>query len=354
MKFDKKNEASIDLQESNSQKYSFGFGLQNSLKNKPKDYQNDIKIEPSKFFKIFKKPVNLFLLSSAFVFLISVSFFIFSSLSKPKSSDIAGKKSVLSSNEFTSSSPGEQSNSLQNISSSAQSQDISNFASSQAATQNTSSIIAQQTQSINSYKTFSGEDFKNFYDSFQYSKVDKITAKPIIRGNSQADIKIQSIAENRGYKLRYEAQCKCLQTETMQAFIGLQTEAKKSGLNLVLVSGFRSVNDQRNIFNAEISGLSNSEIISGSADNKINSILITRSIPGYSRHHTGYTIDLGCNSQNLVNFKNTPCYEWISENNYENVKKFGFIPSYPVGAINQGPDPEQWEYVWVGQESLKN
>lgn len=232
------------------------------------------------------------------------------------------------------------------------------FGNSSSAEPSSLSISSQSVVPVvnsGAYKTFSGEGFKNFYDNFSYSGVDKITQKPFIRGEPDVDERIQNIAERRGYKLRYEATCRCFQSVANNAWIKMKNAASsEAGLNLVLVSSFRSVADQRSIFLNQISGWSNQDIAEGRADEAINNILVTRSIPGYSKHHTGYTIDLGCNSNNLINFENTPCYRWISENNYYNAKRFGYIPSYPRGATNQGPDPEAWEYVWVGEENLKN
>ena len=204
------------------------------------------------------------------------------------------------------------------------------------------------------FKTFTGEEFKNFVDNFQFSEVTLTTQKPFIRGDEGADSRIQEIAEERGYKLRPEADCKCLQPLTNEAYNQMKNAiANETGLNLVLVSGFRSISDQRGIFLNQIASYSNQVIAEGRADQAINQILVTRSIPGYSKHHTGYTLDFGCNSSDLLNFKNTACYRWLSENNYYNAKRFGFIPSYPAGAVLQGPDPEEWEYIWVGVENLK-
>jgi LAS superfamily LD-carboxypeptidase LdcB len=42
----------------------------------------------------------------------------------------------------------------------------------------------------------------------------------------------------------------------------------------------------------------------------------------------------------------------MSKDNYLQAKKYGWIPSYPEGAQQQGPEPEAWEYVWVGTASL--
>jgi LAS superfamily LD-carboxypeptidase LdcB len=75
-------------------------------------------------------------------------------------------------------------------------------------------------------------------------------------------------------------------------------------------------------------------------------------VPGYSRHHTGYTVDIACENQTTLSFIYTVCFKWLSQNNYERTKKFGWIPSYPEEAVLQGPEPESWEYVWVGIDAV--
>jgi LAS superfamily LD-carboxypeptidase LdcB len=120
---------------------------------------------------------------------------------------------------------------------------------------------------------------------------------------------------------------------------------------------------QRSIFNDALQQVAiqkigraytSAEIISGNADDGINAVLDTRSIPGYSKHHTGYTIDVTDSGSGLqfTAFRNTPAYSWMSANNYYNAKRFGFIPSYPTGGASYGPQPEAWEYVWVGEQAL--
>jgi len=229
----------------------------------------------------------------------------------------------------------------------------------------TPSNIVKLTIDPNKYKSFSGEEFKNFYNSFQYSFVSPLLGKPTIRAKPEADTVIQQIAEKRGYQLRSEAtetrlsavDGQRLQPEAKEAWLKLKSTAKNEGINLVLVSGYRSIIDQRGIFNGALGTSFNDDQISqGVANGLVNTILESISIPGYSRHHTGYTVDIGCDSSaNFTKFRDTKCYTWISASNYVNAKRFGFIPSYPVGAPNQGPNPESWEYVWVGEsELLKN
>lgn len=213
------------------------------------------------------------------------------------------------------------------------------------------------------FKEFSGPQFRDFYETIKYPKVTNTDIPSAITGNSSVDTKIQGLAENRGYKLRPQALEKelvsvngqRLQIEAKNSWLELQANAKKDGLNLVLVSGYRSIADQKSLFIGDLraTGFGNQDILNGLADSAIDEILQTRSIPGYSRHHTGFTFDLGCNSSDLVNFKTTACYDWISKDNYYQAKKAGLIPSYPAGVTTQGPNPEEWEYVWVGIDSLK-
>jgi LAS superfamily LD-carboxypeptidase LdcB len=212
------------------------------------------------------------------------------------------------------------------------------------------------------YIQFTGEEFKNFYDTHQYQHVALLRESPEITGNTEADMYIQNLAESRGYKLRSEASTErlsdvfgqTLQPEAKDAYVAMQKAAFAEGEHdFRLVSGYRSVERQQQIFANSISDLSGADIISGNADATLNSILDSRSIPGYSKHHTGYTVDIGCGNYHLdASVADSGCFAWLSENNYHNAKRFGFIPSYPEGASKQGPDPEPWEYVWVGEDVL--
>lgn len=219
------------------------------------------------------------------------------------------------------------------------------------------SIVAGQ-----QYIQFTGVEFKNFYDAYEYAFVSPIDTKPLITGTANADAYIQNLAESRGYKLRAEAETnrlrqvfgQQLQPEAREAFLALQEAAQtEEGLEIMLVSGYRSIARQREIFSNSITGVSVVEIAAGEQDDLLNEILDSRSVPGYSKHHTGYTVDIGCGNYLLDDsVAESACFKWLSANNYENAKRFGFLPSYPEGAGNQGPKPEPWEYVWIGQDVL--
>jgi len=225
---------------------------------------------------------------------------------------------------------------------------------------------------LSDYRFFSPVDFQTLYESIVYTNVQE--AQPIVNitGNLDSDNFIRAIAEKRGYKKRVQAITDNLtlvdgfrlQSKAAEDWKNLKAEASKNGVKLGLVSGFRGYEDQRIIFTQGLQeqgvkqfgrNYTNEDILSGQATGGINSVLETRSIPGYSKHHTGFTIDITDISSNktFTRFDETAGYTWISENNYYNAKRFGFIPSYPKGAGNYGPNPESWEYVWVGKEVLK-
>lgn len=222
--------------------------------------------------------------------------------------------------------------------------------------------IAQSPTKTGKLKTFSGEEFKNLYNSIAYPNTQQIDEETPITGDKLADLKIQSLAKARGYlprsapvadNLKNVGSNNLLQQRAAQAWQELKSVAKKDGHSFGLPAAYRSAVDQKAIFlqrlktqNIPVVG-----IASGKYDSQINQVLRTTAVPGYSRHHTGYTIDIACES-NLVNFENSTCFKWLSKNNYKNAKKYGWIPSYPAGAGLQGPDPEAWEYVWVGKDAV--
>ncbi len=231
----------------------------------------------------------------------------------------------------------------------------------QENSQGQSSETEQADDKPKTLKTFSGVEFKNLYNSFAYPNTQEITTPLPITGNVAADDRIRAIAIGRGYMLRSvpvapltQVDDFLLQQRAVEPWRLLEAAAKAEGVNLGAVSTFRSPDEQRGIFMAQLraSGATPASVAAGQSDDEVDMILRVYSIPGYSRHHTGYTLDLECGGSGLDSFINTPCFAWLSKNNYENAKKFGWIPSYPDGAGNQGPNPEQWEYVWVGTDVL--
>jgi LAS superfamily LD-carboxypeptidase LdcB len=93
---------------------------------------------------------------------------------------------------------------------------------------------------------------------------------------------------------------KLLHPEALEAFFKLHSKAQAEGFDLSIVSGFRSFEDQKSIWQAKARG---KKILRNSDGEKLNydeltredvleSILRWSAIPGASRHHWGSEIDI--------------------------------------------------------------
>lgn len=193
-----------------------------------------------------------------------------------------------------------------------------------------------------------------------------------ITGDLVADDIIFALAEDAGYIRQRIATSSLVVAEGYKVqvpvrdnWIQLKASAQLDGINLGIVSGYRSPEAQKALFlkyfREETSRSGNKEfspddIKSGKADKVIMQTLTYTAPPGYSRHHNGYTIDIRDidSGYTFYEFGKTNGYKWISKNNYENARKYGFIPSYPRGERDGGPEPEPWELVWVGIYEIEN
>jgi len=231
------------------------------------------------------------------------------------------------------------------------------------AQENEPEVSEPEVQKEPELRIFTDNEFKVFYDQLLLPGLERVSNPPEISGDVLADARIQSIAESRGYKLRsspvdpadlISVDGFLMQESVAAPWFELKAAAATDGLTMNIVSGYRSVATQRNLYLNRLAatGTTIAQVADGEADNKVNEVLVTSSIPGYSKHHTGYTFDLLCDGFEFENFKNSPCNAWLVADNYKVAKEHGFIPSYPPLADSQGPDPEAWEYVWVGTNLL--
>ena len=211
----------------------------------------------------------------------------------------------------------------------------------------------------NTFKQLTNEEFVSLYSSFAYPNTVDIVTPPVITNSPEADIRIRQLAETRGYRLRSApivrpvqiADGYLLQQKASQPLQDLITAAKAENLQITITAAFRSIDEQRSLFNARLS-VSAADIAAGKVDAAVIDTLKTTAPPGYSRHHNGFTVDVACGSVGLYAFLDTPCFKWLSKDNFKIAKEFGWIPSYPGGINSSGPEPEPWEYVWVGRDAL--
>ena len=218
---------------------------------------------------------------------------------------------------------------------------------------------APQPQPREEYLILNGDQFNQLFNQADLVNLASIEGvePPEITGDQTRDEEIREIAIQRGYRHRpevldrnqlipIEGEQHFLQPQAAEAYLQLKEAAAEAGHQIHISSAFRDYDLQRQIF------LNN--VGDPNQDEDVEQILKERSIPGYSKHHSGYTIDIGEGDFNFETFIDSESYAWLAADNYLNAKKHGWIPSYPPDATNQGPDPEPWEFVYVGRERLLN
>ncbi|MCD9622849.1 polysaccharide deacetylase family protein [Rhabdothermincola salaria] len=216
---------------------------------------------------------------------------------------------------------------------------------------------------------FTADEFVAFYDQLDLPGTRPLTAAPRITGVPGADDRIVDLARLAGYQLRPVASVPLtatggvlVQPAAAAPFDRLAAAAWAAGNPLVAVSEFRSVDEQREIFLAELRAegrqrigrpYTTSEIAIGSADAAIREVLRLHSVPGFSHHHSGHAVDVTVPGSGLGAFEGSAAQAWLAADNHANAKIHGFIPSYPEGATDIGPVPEPWQYVYVGVDRLR-
>lgn len=230
----------------------------------------------------------------------------------------------------------------------------------------TSTDDSAETQTKKKLKTFTGVEFMALAVGVKYPNTQAFDVLPSITGNAEADERIRQLAEKRGYRLTsipvspierlHEPRLAgddLLQPLAAKGWRDLKAAAERDGKPLSIISAYRSPEYQRTLFGDRLSaaGATTWAVAQGQADALVNVVLGKTAVPGFSRHHTGYTIDLWCEDGSTA-FVLSSCFDWISKDNYKVAKEAGWIPSYPEDAKLQGPEPEPWEYVWVGADVL--
>ena len=122
----------------------------------------------------------------------------------------------------------------------------------------------------------------------------------------------------------------------------MRDEAKKDGIYLVLLSGYRSINLQNDIFYS-LKSIRNQEAAERAR---------VSAPPGYSEHSTGFAIDIGDATQRETDFEtdfeNTDAFRWL----IKNAAKFHFKLSF--NKDNKYIDYEPWHWRYEGSiEALK-
>ena len=127
-----------------------------------------------------------------------------------------------------------------------------------------------------------------------------------------------------------------------ESLLKMRDDAKNDGIYLVFLSGYRSINLQKEIFYS-LKSIRN-QVASERAR--------VSAPPGYSEHSTGFAIDIGdANNRETdfeVEFENTDAFKWLKKN----AARYHFKLSFNQN--NKNVDYEPWHWRYEGSiEALK-
>lgn len=137
-----------------------------------------------------------------------------------------------------------------------------------------------------------------------------------------------ALSANRSIQLRATA---------AEQFEAMTQAARRDGIRIVPISGFRTRSEQETLFFG----------IKAQRGQNVETRAEVSAPPGYSEHHTGYAVDIGDASQPSTDlsqsFAETRAYEWMEAN----APRFSFELSFPPDNL-QGVSFEPWHWRFVG------
>lgn len=143
------------------------------------------------------------------------------------------------------------------------------------------------------------------------------------------------------FSFQGQSEKKLLRKDAAKALEALFAKAKEEGIELIGVSGYRSYNTQKAIFNRNVEKKGLEATSQYSAE------------PGHSEHQTGLSIDVYNKEYKYAleeSFADTEEGKWLAEHAAE----FGFIIRYPKGKEEiTGYNYEPWHIRYVGIDVAK-
>lgn len=129
---------------------------------------------------------------------------------------------------------------------------------------------------------------------------------------------------------------KQLHRDAAAAWSRLKAAAQRDGVNLTILSAYRSKAYQQGIVNRK-----------KARGQSAKQIYYTSSHPGYSEHHTGFAVDF--NSLEY-SFENSKAYQWLDKN----AKAQGWIQSFTrESSRTNGVSYEPWHWKYRGSDAAR-
>ena len=129
-----------------------------------------------------------------------------------------------------------------------------------------------------------------------------------------------------------------IRKEVLDAFIEMHDAALKDNITLIINSGYRTYEYQKNIYDSYEK--SNGKEYADSYAAR----------PDFSEHQSGLALDIVSYGMTMQNFAQSDTYKWLVNNCY----KYGFILRYPENKEKiTGYKYESWHYRYLGKNLAK-
>jgi LAS superfamily LD-carboxypeptidase LdcB len=186
---------------------------------------------------------------------------------------------------------------------------------------------------------------------------------PIDAGISGPPLNSLEMTGRAATHVRHVADPRCvLHVRAAEALIPMRDEARRAGIDLDVVSGFRDFNRQAAIWSGKFNGSRPLLDARGAEINRadlyesalIDAILSWSALPGASRHHWGSEIDVidtaalpaGARPQlTPAQFAPGGCFERLNGWLDSNMRRFGFFR--PYATFHGGVRPEPWHLSYA-------
>lgn len=150
------------------------------------------------------------------------------------------------------------------------------------------------------------------------------------------DCELSQLVKVDGFRIRKDCAA---------AFKEMKKSAKRDGIRIKVVSGYRSSHYQIQVFRRKFKDRKGDYVYP--TDEQMKARLTYSAPSGYSEHHTGLAVDI---NETEDWFKDSPAYDWL----LKNASRFGFELSFPENnAQGLGFEPWHWRYIGLKGENKR-
>ena len=202
------------------------------------------------------------------------------------------------------------------------------------------------------FQQFGRQAFINLFD--QIGHLPNLTAatSSSITGDADVDQRLRTLANQAGYLSQpvpagpdQLVGVHQLQPLAATAWDEFSRAAETAGQPLTITLGHLSLVDQARLLTDQLDD--------DYSDESLRAAFRQVMMPGYSRHQTGFAIDIVAANDSETRFQDTAAYDWLAANNFTIAKHFGFVPSQPDNnSHGRGEHLVAFELVYIGRGQL--